>query len=76
MTNRRDAVDEQVGEEGATRERPSPSLEQEQANQDEQFGAGLVELRGVERNPQWRADVGAASGFVNVTAHGTSVGRP
>ena len=54
----RDGVQKHVGPEGAARKRPAAALGRQQHDQDEQLGAGLVELRRMQRNAERRADVG------------------
>ena len=73
----RDAVEQHVAPERPARERPSFPLGREQEQEDEQLGAGLVELRRVQRHASSGVPTFcAANSLRNVIAHGTSVGRP
>ena len=53
----RDAVEDHVGPERAAGERAAAALGGEQQHQDQQLGAGFVQLRRVQRHTQRRADV-------------------
>src|SRR5207247_8041315 len=54
----RDGVQKHVEPEGASGERPSFALRDEQHGQDQRLGARFVELRRMERDAERRADVG------------------